>query len=210
MDISRDLSEWSRQEWDLSARQDFMDLMLSPSRISRAAADWLRAQEPTTREDIIEFFVARASGEPVGPDLLYLDEQWKTALASYSVQPFRSTIDKNELVKEVRNALSSLLGPPLKAGASRRAWMHVCMVDGIEVLTDVDCGGRTQLKYHHYVSRNGVRLTESRIHWFGWLGLSSQTDFTLIQPGGEHQAAELLRTLCDRFLAAVPRLFGNH
>ena len=212
---------WIEAEWDRICREGYSELLNSPSAGARRTARLLMSSNQTDQAGFIRLFVARACREPTTSNLDEFERRLADWRAKVPLEEIHgAAIDRNRLAKALRTELTPIVGELINdRPLSPRVRAHSRRVDDLVVETLIDVGGGTQLKYHHQVLKDGnqarpgrlpgVPVIEGTVHWQGWLGLSSQTDFTLIEQGKELAAVAFVGELCNRFFSALPRLLAK-
>jgi hypothetical protein len=116
----------------------------------------------------------------------------------------RATIDRKALRNELKKRLGPLLGEAESFGKGE--WRYSRTESRLRIVTCIDTGGRLPLGYSHRVLTSSGGMVHHWISLLQWHGIASGTDWDLMSGEDVVSSADLVAELCDRFLAAIPKL----
>lgn len=110
-------------------------------------------------------------------------------------------LDKRKLVRELRTRLSPVFGSEGEAFGTQ-VRRYTASRGPLVLQTYVDWGGRLPLRYSHSVVGKDMQRITHDISLLAWLGVSSDTSWSLLVDEDIVPAAELVAELCAHFKAA--------
>ena len=117
--------------------------------------------------------------------------------------------DRKALRCLIRAELKKLLGEKI-AKDSAATWTYLTPVCDWTIQTDIDTGGRIQLKYSHNIgSPFHPFLYEHRISVPSWLGTAGQAQWSSLTPSSMQEAVTSLSVFCSHFMAVAPKLLSG-
>jgi hypothetical protein len=121
----------------------------------------------------------------------------------------KKSANKRHLKTLIKNSIEPICGN-IAVKESSTLWCHILPCKVGNVVTEIDIGGKSQLRYRHYIQRqrDGVEVGQivTGISILEWMGLDSNTEWNILYESEEEVAANALAQICLHFIAAVPSL----
>lgn len=204
--IQKVLFQWSLQESINEVNSNCIKLRSVEGVVARSLSAYIVGLDQIQRKQLVRYSVSNAFGWHREPEGAQLHERARLHILEAAQKcSFReSVISRQALRKKVKEVLTEALGvKPKKWSASEIAFRTV--LDRYSILTIVDFGGRSQLRYEHKI----LDVEEIVVEFFdlqAWMGFghTSWDEITNV-----NNASEVLKSLVLSFLTVAPGLLGK-
>jgi len=209
------LYQWSSMDTLREAESGFALISRISSAQAKGLVSALEAQRGESSAHLICALVKRfhpialqALGESLSPEELTLLESLDSGRAEWWKAPKGHGVRGKRLKSLVEEMLPPLLGPTaLRTDPGPKMLGFKVNIGDWNLETTI--GLARHPFYYHSISRRDEFL-ESHISINSWMGISSMTEWDLIQPGEEESVVSTMMEACSRFLEAAPGLLRDN